>query len=129
MPGATVASALNQADGVAERGSLVMLEIGGNDLLGSTSPDAFRTHLEQLLAKTADRSGQVVMFELPLPSYRVAYGAAQRTLARKHGVTLIPKRVLTGVLGMRNGTIDGLHLTQAGHDALARRVLGMLIVE
>jgi acyl-CoA thioesterase-1 len=129
MPGATVASALNQADGVAEHDALVILEIGGNDLLGSTSPDAFRTHLDQLLAKTAARSGQMVMLELPLPPYRMAYGAAQRGLARKHGVTLIPKRVLASVLGMKKGTIDGLHLTQAGHDALARRVLGMLLVE
>lgn len=128
-PGATVTSALTQADWIAERDSLVVLEIGGNDLLGNTSADEFATHLDDLLATTTPRTDQVVMFELPLPPHRAAFGAAQRVLARKHGVTLIPKRVLANVLGMRNGTIDGIHLSQTGHDALARRVRDILTVE
>jgi len=33
---------------------------------------------------------------------------------------MLPKRDFARVLGTANGTLDGLHLSQAGHDAMAR---------
>ena len=62
------------------------------------------------------------MFELPLPPLHNGFGTAQRQLAAKYGVALIPKRPLTAVFGMKDGTVDGLHLSDAGHRALAQSV-------
>jgi len=69
------------------------------------------------------------MFELPLPPFRAGFSRAQRELARKHNVTLLPRSVLADVLGMRGATVDGLHLSQKGHDALARSVGRLIRVE
>ncbi len=41
QPGATVKSAMAQSKGIAESGSLVIVEIGGNDLLGGTDASDF----------------------------------------------------------------------------------------
>ncbi len=68
------------------------------------------------------------MFELPLLPFHSGYGEVQRTLAKKYNVILIPKKVLTNVIGADGNTLDGLHLSQQGHDALARAVFRMLAI-
>ena len=42
------------------------------------------------------------------------------------GVTLIPKRYLVNAFAGKDNTIDGLHLSQKGHDALAGEVFDLL---
>jgi len=69
------------------------------------------------------------MFELPLLPFHSGYGEAQRHLARKHHVILIPKKCLASVIGRNGNTLDGLHLSQKGHDALAHAVAGMLSLQ
>jgi lysophospholipase L1-like esterase len=132
-PAATTDSARSQAAAIdfvgrprnSER--LVLVEIGGNDVLGCADPAAFRRDLGALLGEIrAKGAGLVVLFELPLPPFRDDFGRAQRELAREHGAVLIPKTVLASVLGIEGGTIDGIHLSPKGHDALARSVAGMV---
>lgn len=127
MDGATVGTALQHKIPVVRRearpGDWVLVELGGNDMLGNTGPDEFAGQLDRLLAElrgdpAAPRT--VVMMELPVPLGQWAFGRHQRELAARHGVVLIPKRVLAGVLladGHTGG--DRIHLTQAGQDALA----------
>ncbi len=111
----------------ADARECVLIEIGGNDMLDGTDHDRFATNLDAILS--AARAGgrrTVVMLELPLLPGRWSYGAAQRRLARKHRCTLVPKRVLAGVLLGAGNTSDGLHLTQRGHDALAQQLMTCL---
>lgn len=128
QPGATVRSALGQIDPSANP-AVVILEIGGNDLLGNADSGVFARELDTLIARLRAEKRTVVMFELPLPPFYQGFGRAQRTLARKHGVLLIPKRYLARVLGMPDGTIDGLHLSARGHQALAEATYGLLDFE
>ncbi len=125
-PGATVDTALDQSAGVTERNSLILVEIGGNDLLGHTDGKTFYVQLDKLLGKLCNENNQVTMFELPLLPFCNAFGKAQRSLARKYNVILIPKHYLTDVFALKDGTLDGLHLSQTGHDALANSIYGLL---
>ena len=120
--GATVASAWKQAAELSSEERLVLLEIGGNDLLGVSTPREFEAGLEKLL-EVVERSGRViVMLELPLlPSYN-AFGRIQRRLARSHRVILVPKRVLLDVLERGGATVDTIHLSQEGHHAMSDRM-------
>ncbi len=124
QPGATTASALIQAQGIASSGALVLIEIGGNDMLGGTSSARFRDDLEKLLIQL--QGNRLVMFELPLLPFHGEFGRAQRSLAMKYGVTLIPKHYLAGIIGAKGATLDGLHLSQAGHNELAKQVNALL---
>jgi acyl-CoA thioesterase-1 len=125
-PGATVQMAIDQCEGITESNSLVFVEIGGNDLLGNTSGKTFYNQLDFLLGKLRGGNNQTAMFELPLLPFCNSFGYAQRTLARKYNVILIPKHYLTDVFGLKDGTLDGLHLSQKGHDALAKSIYGLL---
>jgi len=116
--GATVDAAHRQALEITEPNALVILEIGGNDLLGTTTADAYYESLNRLVAGLVDEH-QVLLMELPLFPFQNAFGEAQRRVTATHGVELLPKRYFTRVLALPNSTSDGLHLSQAGHDAMA----------
>ena len=117
--GATVGSADKSLQGTIIRAELVLLEIGGNDLLGSTSTADFRKNLNDLLQHVGSPDRQVVMFELPLPPFYNEYGRIQRELAAQHGVKLIPRRVFLSILSGGGSTLDSIHLSQSGHRAMA----------
>lgn len=124
--GATAGSALKQAKRLPASGGIVFIEIGGNDVLGSTTAAKFERDLDQLLAKVRAPSRQIVMFELPLPPFQNEYGRSQRNLAERHGVLLVPKRVFAAVLTADGATLDSVHLSAAGHERMAREVWGLL---
>jgi acyl-CoA thioesterase I len=125
-PGATMADGLALADGVTHEDHLILIELGGNDLIAGEPSDVFARGLEALLAKLAVPGRTVVMFELPLLPPRIAYGQIQRQLAAKYGVPLIPKRYLTGVIAGKDATLDGLHLTDIGARRMALVVAQVL---
>ena len=59
----------------------MLLEIGGNDLLGDTTPAGFESGLDNLLRVVSRPGRVVVMLELPLPPFFNEYGRAQRRVA------------------------------------------------
>jgi acyl-CoA thioesterase I len=123
--GATCRSALKQMDGLPVQ-CVVIVEIGGNDLLGGRSASEFRADLNSLLSKLKTPDRDVVMFELPLPPLFNGYGYAQRELAAQYSVALIPRRLLASVLFGQNATLDSIHLSNDGHQRLAERVADIL---
>jgi len=125
--GAKVATALDNALRINQDDALVILEIGGNDLLGGTSIRAFRQDLEQMLDGVCRPNRRVVMIELPLPPFCNRYGRVQRALARSYGVTLIPKRCLARVITTPHATVDGLHLSNLGHALFARSLFELFV--
>ena len=123
QPGLTTRGALRQAQTLGPEDSatsVLILEIGGNDMLGWATAAQFERDLDALLGFVCSPSRTVVLLELPLPPFYNAYGQVQRKLATRHGAVLIPKRVFARVLGSKGGTIDGLHLSELGHLAMAR---------
>ncbi len=128
LPGANIQSAQEQIAKIPNIPSVVILEIGGNDLLGPSSSKQFRKGLESILERLHQGGHRILMVELPLYPFKNAFGEAQRDLARKYGVTLIPKRYFTKILGTEGATLDGLHLSPAGHKLFAETIAGILIV-
>jgi acyl-CoA thioesterase I len=126
MPGATTDSALLAVQQCEFQDGLVILEIGGNDMFGGVSPEWFESNLEKLLQRVSGPGRSVVMLELPLMPFHTDLGRVQRRLADRHNVTLIPKRFFANVLGSENGTIDGLHLSNAGHERMSEMLWYLL---
>ncbi|MGZ8867963.1 MAG: GDSL-type esterase/lipase family protein, partial [Thermoanaerobaculia bacterium] len=106
-PSETVASALERDPPVFHANDIVIVELGGNDMLDGTPLAEFERSLDALLGRL--RGTRVVMLELPILPGRWGYGSIQRRLARKHGAALIPKRLLARALTGAGNTTDGLH--------------------
>jgi acyl-CoA thioesterase-1 len=120
--GATARSAVRQAERIPGGETLVLVEIGGNDILGTTSAWQFAEDLSLLLSTLDRPDREVVMLELPLPPFFNEYGRIQRDLAVRHRVALVPRREFTRVLAARGATLDGLHLSPEGHRLMADMV-------
>jgi acyl-CoA thioesterase-1 len=118
-PGAGVAEGRAMAESITPEDRVVLIEIGGNDLLSSAPSADFDHNLEVLLSKLSVPGRTVVMFELPLLPHRIAYGRIQRRLASKYGVSLIPKRYFGHMIGGASATVDGLHLSEGGTRRMA----------
>lgn len=125
-PGATTADGEAMTNEVTAADRLVLIELGGNDLISGEPADNFSRRLDAMLQRLASPGRNVLMFELPLLPNRIAYGRIQRRLAAKYQVSLIPKRCLAGVLGGRGATSDGLHLTETGAREMAQVVIRIL---
>lgn len=122
-PGATAADGLAMAAQVTPEDKLVLIELGGNDLIAGEPSDTISRALEGILAKLAAHNRVVVTFELPLIPEQVAYGQVQRRLATRYGVWLIPKRYFSNVIGGKDSTSDGSHLTEVGTRCMASVVM------
>ncbi|HEX4144155.1 MAG TPA: GDSL-type esterase/lipase family protein [Pirellulales bacterium] len=124
--GATVASAVERARDASLGDGVVLLEIGGNDMLGTTSAQDFKANLRQLLELVCGPARQVVMFELPLLPLKNEFGRAQRELASEFQVLLIPKRFLIGIITGDGATVDSIHLSAKGHQQMTEPVWRVL---
>lgn len=125
MPGETASSAMqNQLPLLPppERGDCVVVAVGGNDMLEGHPSAAYEAALDSILASASSSTRPVVMLELPIVPGEWRFGAIQRSLARKHGVALVPKRAIAAVLLEPGSTSDGLHPTQQGHERLAAEI-------
>jgi len=118
--GETVESALSMTGDMTSSNALVILEIGGNDMLESAAGEKFEADLDALLGEVCAPGRTVIMLELPLLFMKNRFGRVQRSLARKYEVALIPKRRFAAVLTAKDATVDGLHLSAAGHERMAR---------
>jgi len=117
---------LSMADRVTERDTLVLVELGGNNLIGEERPQEFEASLARLLMKLNSPGRRIVMFELPLLPQFIRYGQIQRRLAAEYRVPLIPKRCLAEVISGKEATVDSLHLSDVGSHRMASLVTEIL---
>lgn len=127
--GATVRSAEHNAKRVEQAGALVIVWVGGNDMLKGAATKDYAAGLETILKHVCGNGRQVVMMELPLIPGFNGYGIAQRRLAEQYGITLLPKRLLADVLGTQGSTVDGLHFSTRGHALIAQSMLTVFSVQ
>lgn len=121
VPGATTHYAAGMLARINDdRPRLIIIELGGNDLLGRdrTPVRDFQFNLEQLIRQQG-LGAHLVMLELPLPPFANNYGLVQRRLARYYRIPLIPKRRFAAILRVSANTTDGLHLSPVGHGKMA----------
>ena len=127
IAGATVNSATKrQLPFVKAENSIVILEIGGNDLFGPTPYDEFERALKNILEVVTSQKRAVIMLELPLLPWQIKYGRIQRKLANQYNVVLIPKKVLAGVFSAKNATVDLAHLSPTGQKLMSEQIWNII---
>lgn len=119
--GGTLSSSINtlRKTGIGKN-DLLILEIGGNDILAGASAQKFHAELDRLLADAAAKCDRIIMLELPMPPFCGAFTSYQRELCAKYKVHLIPKRYFSWVITGAESTVDGLHLSNLGQQKMAQ---------
>lgn len=108
---------------------LVILELGGNDMLRGLKPAQTRANLEAMIVELKRRrikvllAGMLAAPNLGAP-YRRAFDPIYPQLARKHGTGLYPF-FMRGVAGNRRLLLrDGIHPTAQGVSVIVRGMIG-----
>ncbi len=123
FPGARIADWRRQLARADVGGRVVVVLLGGNDMLGRGSAEAFHDELEALVLAVRERGGRPLLIEFPVLPARGGFGHAMRAVAAKHDVPLLHRRFLAAVLQAPGATVDGLHLSESGHRAMARTIM------
>jgi acyl-CoA thioesterase I len=113
---------------------LVIVELGGNDMLGDADPGVVYRNLQTIVAHSKRVGARVIlagMVSLPKrdPTYKRRFDAIYPTLAASEGVALYPF-FLDGAFGNRAYMqADGAHPNEAGSDLIAARIAPMVARE
>lgn len=102
---------------------LVLLELGGNDMLRGLSPAETRANFESMLAELKQRNIPVVLMGMRSPpnygpEYQQAFDALYPELAKQYGATLIPFWLETIYQDHSLFQDDRIHPTNEGIDKL-----------
>lgn len=113
---------------------VVIVELGGNDMLGDADPGAVYRNLQTIVHHSKRVGARVIltgMVSLPKrdPSYKRRFDAVYPTLAAREGVAYYPF-FLDGVFGNPGRMLsDGEHPNAAGSDYIAARMAPMVARE
>jgi acyl-CoA thioesterase-1 len=106
-------------DGLPRKPDLILVGLGGNDMLRGLSPAETRSNLDAILAELKKRDMPVLLTGMLAspnmgPDYATAFNAIFPDLARKYGATLYAF-MLDGVIGDRALQLpDGIHPNDKG---------------
>jgi acyl-CoA thioesterase-1 len=124
--GAHADSGIELLDAQTLNGQTVIILLGGNDMLSGADASNYEHHLDALVSAVETSGGLPILIQFPAIPARGAFPAAVAGVARRHGVPVIHRRLLASVLRMRGSTVDGLHLSESGHHALAEAMQKIL---
>ncbi len=123
-PGETTAEALARLEQnvLAEDPRIVLVCLGGNDMLRRLPADALFASLREVVRRIQEKGALVVLIGLDwrLPS-SVDYGDRYRALARETGSVYV-EDFLDGVFGDPRLMADQIHPNAAGYEKVARRI-------
>jgi acyl-CoA thioesterase-1 len=114
-------------DGLPRKPDLVIVGLGGNDMLRGLSPEATRSNLDAIMAKLKQRGIHAMMTGMLAapnmgPDYAARFNPIYPDLASKYGVALYPF-FLDGVLGHRDLQLpDGIHPNDRGVDIVVAKI-------
>ena len=102
---------------------LVLLELGGNDMLRGLPPEQTRANLEAMLAELQERGIPVLLMGMRAPpnygtGYSEAFDAIYPALAKEYGATLVPFWLEAIYRDPALFQDDRVHPTAEGIDAL-----------
>lgn len=118
-------------DGLDRKPTLVLVGLGGNDMLRGLSPQQTRDNLDAILAELKRREMPAMLTGMMAspnmgPDYAAAFNPIYPALARKYNVPLYPF-FLDGVIGNQSLLLaDGIHPNAQGVQVIVDKIAPMV---
>lgn len=127
--GDTIAEGLARLDRdvLARKPGVVIICLGGNDLLRRGGADAAFAKLDTIVQRVTDSGAMVVLVGIEgVAIVSADFGSRFEALAERHGCVYVPD-ILDGIFG-RSALMqsDGVHPSAPGHQKMAERIADKL---
>jgi lysophospholipase L1-like esterase len=121
--GDTTVSALARLDQavLGRRPRVVLVLLGGNDLIRRVPPDETIDNLGAIVRRIRDRGAAVVLATVEIAFFTRSRDDEYETLAARTGAALVPG-ILDGILGRRDLMADAIHPNDRGYALIADRL-------
>lgn len=122
VPGNTTADALKrlEQDVLAHNPRIVLITLGGNDLMRDVPRDEAFENLEAIVRHIHQQGALVVVGGIDVPLFDRGFDEAYEDLQRSTGCLLIPN-VLKGLIGKHRLMSDRIHPNGDGYKIIARQ--------
>jgi acyl-CoA thioesterase-1 len=104
---------------------IVIVGLGGNDYLQSTSITTTEENLRSIIDKIESAGAAVILLGFRFPSINADYEAMYQRVAKDKGCLLVPN-VLSGILTHPELKSDEIHPNARGYQMMADRIAGPL---
>lgn len=124
VSGETAEQALKRLDRdvLKLRPALVLVCLGGNDILQQRDPDGTFRALDEIVTRLTDAGAMVVLIGVEgLPLISPDFGARYEALAEEKGCLYVPD-VLDGIIGRDQLMSDAIHPNGKGYGMIAERI-------
>ncbi|NBO18327.1 MAG: arylesterase [Proteobacteria bacterium] len=132
VSGDTTADGLTRVDYVLQSSPhIVILELGGNDLLRGVQPETVKANLDAIMYKLAASGAWIILAGQNAPlnygkAYAEKFNGLYVELAGKYGVPLHPN-ILEGVMGQPTLMLpDGVHPNALGVEVIVGRIMPLV---
>jgi lysophospholipase L1-like esterase len=127
VPGETTSGGLARLEGVIEehRPALMIVSLGGNDLLGRANDAEIKANLRQILQTIQGRGISVVLFGVPKPALITSAAPFYEELAKELNIPYEGK-VVTDVLYRPDQKSDPIHPNAKGYRRMAEAFADLL---
>jgi lysophospholipase L1-like esterase len=121
--GDTTRAALARLDRavLSRRPRVVLVLIGGNDILRRVPRQEMFENLETIVSRIRARGAAVVLASVEIGFFTRSDSVAYDALAARTSAALVPD-ILGGVWGRRNLMSDGIHPNDRGYEVMADRI-------
>lgn len=129
VSGDTTAGGLARLDWLlAEKPDLVIVELGGNDVLRGLDPATTRRNLDEIVTRLRAAGAHVLLAGMRAPpnlgsDYSAALAAAYREVSEKHGTAFYPFFLEGVAANPRLNQEDGIHPTAEGIAVIVDNIL------
>lgn len=123
VPGEETSGGLQRIGDVLEKyhPSLVILGLGGNDLIRKRSPEKIKSNLQKIIQKIRNAGVEVILLVPPKPSLGLAVPDFYAELGAEFNIP-VDETSLPELLRQSEMKSDYIHLNAAGYQALAESI-------
>lgn len=124
VSGQTIAGAMPrlERDVLSENPSIVLVCLGGNDILQMRAAEDSMVQLDRMVGRIIDDGAMVVLIGVEgLPVFSTGYGTGYKELAEERGCVYVPN-ILKGIIGHDELMTDRIHPNSAGYKMMAEKI-------
>jgi acyl-CoA thioesterase-1 len=121
VPGDTTQSALErlEEDVLSNDPRIVLITLGGNDILGMVSKETAFQNFKSIIEKIHSKGALVVIGGIDIPLRGRNFGSMYEKLEKETGIVLIPN-IFKGIMGHRSLMSDYIHPNDSGYTKMSK---------